>query len=150
MIGKRYKLEEIQALHDARVARAKARVAKTEEAARLARAGAPPAADDAEWLPIPGFGGAYEIHRDGRVRSWKAWMGATLPLPRAMKVQTTRKGGRVIQLGLHGGTHKVAELVAEIFQKPLEGPYIFSCGCSRRKVLLGMCDLFNPDGSERE
>lgn len=81
---------------------------------RDARAAAPPRLDDDQWVSIPGFGDAYELHRDGRVRSWKVWRGSELTLPRAMKVQVLR-GRRKIQLGLHGGTHDVGELVAQLF-----------------------------------
>lgn len=68
------------------------------------------------WKAIPGFDGAYEINAAGDVRSWKVWRGDSKALPRAMRVQTSRRTGkRTIQLGLHGGTHDVDDLVAQLF-----------------------------------
>lgn len=67
-----------------------------------------------DWEAIPGFDGKYEINRAGEVRSWKPWAGDKRPLPRAMRVQHVN-GRRVIQLGLHGGTHDVDRLVAVLF-----------------------------------
>ncbi len=107
-------LEQILARDEARRRKALGRTADMERKAREARASAPAAPDDHEWRPIPGFGDAYEIHRDGRVRSWKAWRGEHTWLPRAMKVQAIN-GRRSIQLGLHGGSHDVDELVEQIF-----------------------------------
>ncbi len=107
--------ERIRARDEARQRKILHRTADMERQAREARAAAPPAADDHEWRPIPGFGGAYELHRAGRVRSWKAWRGEPQRgLPRAMKVQVIN-GRRSIQLGLHGGSHDVDKLVEQVF-----------------------------------
>lgn len=69
-----------------------------------------------EWRPIPGFDGAYEITAQGDIRSWKVWNRDKRPLPRLMTVKRhSTTGRRMIQLGLHGGTHDVDELVNSIF-----------------------------------
>lgn len=82
-------------------------------------------AEDDQWRPIPDFDGhtydgKYEINRDGEVRSWKVWMGDKRPLPRPMRVTTRRDGARFIQLGLHGGTHRIEKLVALAFPSETE------------------------------
>ena len=106
--------ERIRARDEARARKILQRTSESERQAREARAAAPPRADDHEWVPVPGFGGAYELRRDGSVRSWKAWRGATQSLPRSMRVQHIG-GRRTLQLGLHGGTHDVDKLVAQVF-----------------------------------
>lgn len=62
------------------------------------------------WRPVDGFDGQYEVSNLGRVLSWKRWHGGPPP-PRLMRVGATG----TIQLGLHGGTHRVPQLVAAAF-----------------------------------
>jgi hypothetical protein len=75
-----------------------------------------------QWRSIPGHSG-YDLSSDGRVRSWRAWLGCHQNLPRILKIQ--QKGNRRwIQLGLHGGRHELAVLMHEIWGTPLvvKGP----------------------------
>ena len=78
-----------------------------------------PASVPLEWLPIPGFDGAYELRRDGQLRSHKTWRGYKGPMPRTMKVQVRPNGRRYIQLGLHGGVHCIDALLRDMFGIPL-------------------------------
>lgn len=66
-----------------------------------------------EWREIPGHP-QYEISNRGNVRSWKPWRGSTVPLPRPLKVTGTSRGG-LVQLGLHGGHHRIDLLMADVW-----------------------------------
>ncbi len=66
-----------------------------------------------QWVPVVGFDGDYEVSNRGRVLSWKPWHGAALP--RIMRCPTGADGHTRVQLGLHGGTHRIDHLVNATF-----------------------------------
>lgn len=68
--------------------------------------------------------------------------GSTLSGPNLSIMQRDDSGTAVIH---DLGTDFPASDPVEISQ-----PVMFDCGCSRLKVRAGRCDVYNPDGSERE
>lgn len=67
--------------------------------------------EEEQWREIPGFDGQYEVSNRGRIRSWKKWARASEPPPRIMR----QSANGVIQLGLHGGKHKVSDLFYRVW-----------------------------------
>ena len=80
-----------------------------------------------DWRDIPGYGGAYQISREGEVRSWR-WRGAHLAKEPHLMTQYIRQGrgkrgnGRFVKLTSPGGGQKGVPVMKLMVDVWLGGP----------------------------
>lgn len=85
--------------------------------------------DELNWRPIPGFGGWYDISRDGEIRSWKKSNHGRRETPRKLKASYSKCGAMQLALSDEFGRslpYKVAHLMAKTWMGGIpDGMYVY-------------------------